>query len=85
MRDFATVETACGDISWAAQFLGMSKRRFSDRRRNLEAEGFPKRDPLLNIYIKADVEAWLENRRTVPEAAPPEPAVEPMVIDFNEL
>ncbi|MBT9384491.1 hypothetical protein KM176_11530 [Pseudooceanicola sp. CBS1P-1] len=60
-----TAEAACGSSKWAAQFLGLSPGAFSDRRRTLEAKGFPQPDPLLKLYIKADVMAWLETRRRI--------------------
>lgn len=63
-----TPEAACGSATWAAQHLGMSVPAFRGRRASLEAEGFPKPDPLLGRYLKADVRAWLENRRKVADS-----------------
>lgn len=61
--------SAFGSISWAAQRMGMSKDMFLRRRATLESEGFPKRDPLTNYYHKADVDAWIDNRRRIPDMA----------------
>jgi hypothetical protein len=37
-------------------------------RRDLEADGFPRRDPVVTgRYVAADVRAWIENRRQVRE------------------
>lgn len=47
--------------------VGWSKNWLQKNRRKLEADGFPKKDPLLKRYIAADVKAWLENRRQVRE------------------
>ncbi|WP_428515122.1 hypothetical protein [Roseovarius sp.] len=60
--------SAFGSISWAAKRLGMSKDQFLRKRDNLESEGFPKRDPLTNYYHKADVDAWIDHRRRIPDA-----------------
>lgn len=39
-----------------------------NRKTVLEADGFPKRDPVVrNQYVAADVRAWIENRRQVRE------------------
>tara|TARA_R110000868_G_scaffold237132_9_gene491651 strand:+ start:48152 stop:48412 length:261 start_codon:yes stop_codon:yes gene_type:complete len=56
---------ACGSTKWVAETLGMSVRTFYDKRSNLEAERFPKPDPILKLYIKADVKAWIEHRRRI--------------------
>lgn len=51
-----------GSIEWAALRLGMSKDRFFRSRDTLEKEGFPCRDPLTNLYLKADIDAWVGSR-----------------------
>lgn len=63
-----STESAFGSISWAAHRLGMSKDRFMKKRDTLEGEGFPKLDALTNFYLKADVDAWIDHRRRVPDA-----------------
>lgn len=48
--------------SEVAARLGYSASHFGRTRERLEREGFPKVDPLLGRYLKADVEAWIDNR-----------------------
>ncbi|PJE33451.1 hypothetical protein PSM7751_00001 [Pseudooceanicola marinus] len=60
-----TTEAAVGSTRWVSSFLGMSPEAFRNRRKNLESEGFPRPDPILKLYIKADVKAWIENRRSI--------------------
>jgi len=67
-----------GSRLWAAQRLGMSKDTFFKRRSALEAEGFPKIDPLTNLYVKDDVDAWIDRRRRISDDAKVStPATEP--------
>ncbi|MBT9385515.1 hypothetical protein KM176_16695 [Pseudooceanicola sp. CBS1P-1] len=63
-----TRDAACGSARWAAGFMGMSIRTFYSKRPTLEAKGFPRPDPVLNLYIKADVKAWLEKRRRIQDS-----------------
>lgn len=58
-------KSAYGSISWAGQRLGMTKSQFLRKREILESEGFPSRDPLTNLYHKADVDAWIDRRRRI--------------------
>ena len=58
-----------GSLSWAALRIGRSKDWFLKARDKLEAEGFPCRDPLTNMYLKQDVDAWIEKRRRIAQAA----------------
>ena len=51
-----------------ADMLGINYSTFIKKRKCLEEYGFPKKDPILNKYSIRDVEAWIENRRTVPDA-----------------
>ena len=48
-----------------AERLGISPTTFYDRRSALEAEGFPKPDPVMKRYHRDDVEAWIKGRRRV--------------------
>lgn len=69
-----------GSLSWAALRMGHSKDWFFRAREKLEAEGFPQRDPLTNMYLKQDVDAWIEKRRRIAQAvtlAASTPAEEP--------
>ena len=54
-----------GSISWVAMTLGLTKDSFKRKRDALEAEGFPARDALTNLFIKDDVYAWVNRRRKV--------------------
>lgn len=57
-----------GSILWTALTLGMTEDRFYRKRAELEKHGFPKPDNLhKRRYIKADVEAWVAHRRTIPD------------------
>jgi predicted DNA-binding transcriptional regulator AlpA len=57
-----------GSIAWAALTLGLKEDTFYRKRAKLEEHGFPRPDPLnKRRYIKADVEAWVARRRTVPD------------------
>ncbi|MFY0633636.1 MAG: hypothetical protein JXQ91_07485 [Vannielia sp.] len=51
------------DDAWTAAALGMAKSTLQAKRKDLERADFPKRDPLLGGYIKADILAWIETRR----------------------
>ena len=62
-----------GSISWAAMTLGMTKDNFQKKRPSLEKEGFPERDRLTNLFIKADVCAWVMKRRRLADPEPPKP------------
>jgi len=49
--------------------LGIGYETFrKGRRLELEADGLPATDPILNLWNKADVIAWVENRRRNPPA-----------------
>ena len=52
-----------GSEKWCAARLGKSQSWFMDNRRRLETAGFPKRDPIIGLRPKADVDAWVERRR----------------------
>ncbi|MBT9383469.1 hypothetical protein KM176_06335 [Pseudooceanicola sp. CBS1P-1] len=78
-------DAACGSTRWVAQFMGMSCDRFRGRRRNLEAEGFPRPDPVLKLYIKADVQAWLARRRRILDADPTSLGLERPSINLDAL
>jgi len=71
---------------WCADRLGKSIFWLRQHRARLEREGFPPKDKLIGLTMKADVEAFLDRRRKVADAAvtPPAPSPEPR-IDFNAL
>ncbi|MEQ8898041.1 MAG: hypothetical protein RID23_13205 [Roseovarius sp.] len=60
--------SAYGSVSWVAERLGLSKSRFIKKKKTFEAEGFPTPDHLTGVYHKADVDAWIDNRRRIPDA-----------------
>jgi hypothetical protein len=62
-----------GSITWVAMTLGMTRDTFQKRRPMLESEGFPVRDALTNLFIKADVCAWVTKRRRVSDTEAPSP------------
>ncbi|WP_339109234.1 hypothetical protein [Thioclava sp. GXIMD4216] len=60
-----SVISAYGSDLWVASTLGRKIAWFRTNREKLGREGFPKRDPLTGLTIKADVMAWIEKRRRV--------------------
>lgn len=71
MTDDATFteHSMTGSQRWVATRLGRSYDWFSRNKARLERHGFPRPDPILGMWIKADVEAWIANRRQVADAA----------------
>lgn len=53
-----------------AKMLGRSKNWMCDNRPTLEREGFPRRDALIGLTCRADIEAWIARRRQVADAGP---------------
>lgn len=51
-----------GSNAWAAARLGLTLDVFYRKRDDLEAEGFPKRDPLTLRYFKDAVDEWIDRR-----------------------
>lgn len=56
---------AFGSEAWCASKLGTSLSWFRSNRDRLEVGGFPPRDPLVRMRMKADVLAWIDRRRTI--------------------
>ena len=54
-----------GSTEWVSARLGVSRDTFFRKRDALLADGFPAQDPLLRLWIKADVDAWIERRRRI--------------------
>lgn len=78
-------EIAYVQQQWVVEYLGLSPSNFQRRRKALEAEGLPKPDPLLGKYLKADVIAWVENRRTVRDPGKVEESTTNVGINFHEV
>lgn len=68
-----TLSSAClyGSEAWVAQVLGRSAGWLKKNRPDLEAQGFPRIDPITRLTVKADVVAWVETRRVVPDNVVP--------------
>jgi len=54
-----------GSKKWASSRLGLSRDRFQRKLDALENNGFPKVDRITNLYVKADIDAWINRRRQV--------------------
>lgn len=52
-----------GSLSWVAATLGLSKDQLRKRLPQMTTDGFPQPDPIVDLYIKADVQAWIDRRR----------------------
>lgn len=72
-----------GSRRWVAKTLGMSIHTFDNKRPALEEQGFPKRDHLVGLYLKADVLAWVYRRRQIGDTVKP-PETPEQEISFNE-
>lgn len=59
---------AYGSDAWVALRFGRTVQWFRQHRAALEIEGFPRKDRLVGMTLKADVDAWLARRRTVADA-----------------
>lgn len=70
-------------VSWVRERLGFKPTTFSKVKPRLFAEGFPKPDPLVGRYLRDDVEAWIEGRRTI--APNDSPARDCADINFDAL
>lgn len=54
-----------GSEKWAAATLGLTMPKFRCAMQSLHTAGFPRPDDITGHYIKADVTAWVNNRRKV--------------------
>jgi hypothetical protein len=54
-----------GSVRWAAARIGWPLIRFKQKREILETNGFPTVDRITNLYVKADIDAWINRRRQV--------------------
>lgn len=58
-------QAAYGSERWVAITLGKSVDWLKKHRAELESDGFPQKDRLVGLTMKADVEAWLGRRRRI--------------------
>jgi len=56
-----------GSRSWVAQTLGISLTKFKKLEPEFLVAGFPSPDSITGHYIKADVTAWINHRRKIPD------------------
>lgn len=61
-------QSAYASDRWCSVTLGRSYDWFRRIRPTLEVAGFPKKDTIIGLTMKADVEAWLAKRRQVADA-----------------
>ena len=67
-KDYTISEISLfGSVSWAALRCGLSRETFRKKRPQMETDGFPRPDKITGTYLKADVDAWIERRRQVPD------------------
>lgn len=60
--------SAFGSEAWCAATIGRSTDWFYRNRERLETAGFPRRDPVVKMRLKSDVEAWLARRRQISDS-----------------
>ena len=53
-----------------AYLLGRKVAWFRKHRDDLMREGFPPKDKIIGLTLRADVEAWIAKRRVLSDAAP---------------
>lgn len=75
-REDPTFSAHCafGSSRWVATLLGHSQDWFRSNLDRLTVAGFPAADPITRLYLKADVQAWLDRRRKIPDAGHIAPA-----------
>ena len=56
-----------GSLRWVAATMGISVDQLRTRLPRMKSDGFPQPDPIVTLYIKADVLAWIERRRQLPD------------------
>lgn len=57
-----TEDSLFGSARWCAVTLGRSYDWFITNRDKLEAANFPKKDCLTGLYLKSDVQDWIQTR-----------------------
>jgi len=72
-----------GSVRWAAARIGWTLNKFRQKRDILENDGFPKVDRITNLYVKADVDAWINRRRQLSDNADLSVGVENTIEEVN--
>lgn len=75
-------ESRYGSTKWVAAALGKTVEWFRSNKISLEREGFPKSDPIVRAWIKADVDAWVNGRRRIADRVTIDPLA--TLEGFNE-
>ena len=58
-------DSAYAGTLWVCERLGRKPDWFYRNKPKLIENGFPDKDPLTNLWIKADVDAWINARRSI--------------------
>ena len=74
-----------GNRQWVADTLGMTPSTFDKKRPALEEQGFPRRDHLIGLYLKADVLAWISRRSQIGDKVKPATQEEEVQINVTRL
>lgn len=61
---------AFGSSRWVAAVLGKGPAWLRKNLDRMTVAGFPAPDPITRLYLKADVIAWLDRRRQIPDRDP---------------
>ncbi|MEP2718417.1 hypothetical protein [Pseudophaeobacter sp.] len=72
-----------GSVRWAAARIGWTLNKFRQKRDILENDGFPKVDRITNLYVKADVDAWINRRRQLSDNVVLSVGVEKILEEVN--
>lgn len=56
---------AYGSRAWVAARLGKNMDWYYRNIDALQNEGFPRIDPIMNAYLKADVDSWIASRQKI--------------------
>lgn len=67
----------CGSLDWLALRLGRSKEWVNNNRAKLRAAGMPEKDEVLGLWIKADVDAWIDRRAVIKNRGKVSPEITP--------
>lgn len=74
-----------GSRKWAAARIGRPYSWFSKNMKRLKAEGFPEVDPLVGLYVKSDVDEWVERRKKISGTVEAPDQKPPTGVKYDEL